>query len=201
MSTIINSYVFNTTNLETELEYSTTPIKSTFKCRVYLKLSVNSLSDAVKYTFFGFGNNAFTLNGTTYQFNKYTNNTIYSYDNVVDNNPTGLYKYSSGGSYESAVKFDNSPSGSIYGMTVVVYEGNIDIDYNQDGTLTLDLAVNDKFQRDNAFNITIPVEKASNGHIKINGNWKNACIWKKINGSWKRGELWKKINGVWKKGT
>lgn len=40
----------------------------------------------------------------------------------------------------------------------------------------------------------------SNGHNKVNNNWKKSFAWKKIDGNWKRGLLWKKISGVWNKG-
>lgn len=42
--------------------------------------------------------------------------------------------------------------------------------------------------------------KASNGHMKVNGTWKDGYFWRKINGTWKRCLIWQKINGTWKKG-
>ena len=43
-------------------------------------------------------------------------------------------------------------------------------------------------------------EKVTNGHIKINNNWKYAFPWRKTNGQWQRCRMWKKISDIWKKG-
>ena len=111
----------------------------------------------------------------------------------------------------------NYPSGPSSDSWTLMSTGSTTVPYNNDGTLSLNLAItyktngtypNELFD-ENGFRrswitdtqTTVALPNLYSAKYKHNNTWKDANVWLKINGVWKNCMLWKKINGMWKKGS
>ena len=197
MQGTINSYSSNGDH-HTKLEYNITPLKLQNKCQVYLKVSVICDTNFESYMSMMSSNMTFcTINSINVDFNNFTDNTIYS---SIRDIPSDIsYPYSTRFHFNDRIRFTCRFTST--GQTLVVYEGTTEVNYNSDGTLTIQINnVDNVFNGTPTLEISVPVENASNGYIKTNNTWKHCWVWFKVNNVWKRCFIWKKINGTWKKG-
>lgn len=196
MQGTINSYSDNNWYY-TKLEYTITPLELQNKCNVYMKVSIVSIIGDSSLQ--GINEQFCKLNTTGVNCNSFTDNTIYPSFDDIDEPISSSSPYSTRYIHNSKtvvyVRFYSQ------NQICKIYEGTTQLDYNSDGTLTI--AFNDMdtlLDGTPTLSISVPVENASNGNVKINGTWKKCWVWHKINGAWKRCLIWKKINGTWKKG-
>ena len=197
MQGTINSYSSNGEH-HTKLEYNITPLKMQNKCQVYLKVSVicdenfpDGLSINTSNTLFC------TINSIDVNYNNFTDNTIYS---SIRDIPSDIsYPYSTRFYFNDRIRC--TFRFTTIGQTLVIYEGTTEVNYNSDGTLTIQINnVDSLLNGTPTLEISVPAENASNGYIKTNNTWKHCWVWFKVNNVWKRCFIWKKINGTWKKG-
>lgn len=191
MQGTINSYK---NGYYSKFEYSITPLNLQNKAKVYMKLTLVS-TNSEDMTIQSINEQFCTLNSMSLFFNSLTdNNNIYDYSKVPVAYPSAYKYYGLNDKINIVCRLDQNQSFKLY-------EGTTEVNYNNDGTLTLQIRnISSMINGTPTIAIDIPLEKISNGNIKVNNIWKKCWIWKKISGSWKRCLIWKKISGIWKKG-
>lgn len=194
MSGVIDSYD-DYGNYYCRLQYNVTLLQMQNKAQVYLKLTITSTTTESQ-EIQGINTRFCTINGIDVNFNNFTDNTIYpSYADVSITS----YPFSTRFIFRGVQKVLCDFNGN--SQSLLLYEGTTDVNYNPDGTLTIQIDnVDSLIDGTPTLEISVPVENASNGHVKVNGAWKNCWVWHKINGAWKRCIIWKKISGTWEKG-